>query len=304
MKVLLVGALGFVGGRLSDFLKKKNLNIINISRRKKFNFLRINWNSEKNINNLCKNVDVVINCSGLDIHGSKNKNKTFVANSKNPLKLLKASDLNGVKFFIHITTYAIYKKKNLSIINEKTKIVADDLHSSSKIEGENNLIKYPTKNTKLVIIRSCNLFGYPKYKNKNCWRLLINYIIKNCVFDKPLYIRTKKNTYKNYSSLESFCNFTYKLLRYLEKEKDLPKIINYTSNKNFSVTEIVDLIKKKIFKKDEKKKFKIYFTNKKLKKEKKIILKSLYQHKIKSINDLFFDKEISNLINYCEKFKL
>ena len=43
---------------------------------------------------------------------------------------------------------------------------------------------------------------------------------------------------------------------------------------------------------------------KKLKKEKKIILKSLYQHKIKSINDLFFDKEISNLISYCEKFKL
>lgn len=111
MKVLLVGASGFVGGRLSDYLQKKNLNIINVSRQKKFNFLRINWNSEKNINNLCKNVDVVINCSGLDIHGSKNKNKTFKANSQNPLKLLKAANLKGVKLFIHITTYAIYKKK-------------------------------------------------------------------------------------------------------------------------------------------------------------------------------------------------
>ena len=133
---------------------------------------------------------------------------------------------------------------------------------------------------------------------------MINYIIKNLVFDKPLYIRTKKNIYKNYSSLERFCKFIYKLLRYLVKEKYVLKIINYTSNKNFSVTEIDDLIKKKIFKRDEKKKFKIYFTNKKLKKEKKIILKSLYQHKIKSINDLFFFFFISNLISYCDKFKL
>lgn len=245
MKVLLVGASGFVGGRLSDYLKKKNLKIINVSRRNKFNFLKINWNSEKNINNLCKNIDIVINCSGLDIHGSKDKNKTFTANSKNPLKLLKAANLNNVKFFIHITTYAIYKKINLYKINEKTRIVGDDLHSLSKIQGENNLIKYSTKKTKLVIIRSCNLFGYPKNKNKNCWRLLINYIIKNFVANKCVYIKAKKNTYKNYSSLESFCNFIYKLLKYSIKEKDLPKIINYTSNKNFSITEIIDFIKKK-----------------------------------------------------------
>lgn len=117
-----------------------------------------------------------------------------------------------------------------------------------------------------------------------------------------MYIRTKKNIYKNYSSLESFCKFIYKLLKYSVKKK-LPKIINYTSDKNFSIKEIVDLLKKKIINIDKKKKLKIYFVNKKLKIEKKITFKSLYQPQISSINDLFFDKEIINLINYCEKFK-
>ena len=299
MKILLVGASGFVGGRLSDYLVKKNFKVTNVSRRNKVGFLKINWNSKKNINNLCKNKDIVINCSGLDIHGSKLKKETCIANSENPLKLFKAANANRVKFFLHLSTYAIYKKTNADIINEKTKLVGRDLHGSSKIKGENNLINYQKKITKLLIIRSCNLFGLPKYKNKNCWRLLINYLIKNITADRPMNILTNKNTYKTYSSMESFCNFFYRLLKLLIKNKKFPTIINYTSNKNYSITDIINLITQRIINKKKLNK-KIFFLNKKLKSEKKIKFESLYQRKIKPINDLFFDKEINNLINNCQ----
>jgi nucleoside-diphosphate-sugar epimerase len=301
MKILLVGASGFIGGRLSDYLEKKNFKVTNVSRRNRVNFLKINWNSKKNINNLCKNIDIVINCSGLDIHGSKLKKETRIANSENPLKLFKAANANRVKFFLHLSTYAIYKKTNPDIINEKTKVVGRDMHGLSKIKGAKNLINYPKKKTKLLIIRSCNLFGHPKYKNKNCWRLLINYLIKNITANKPVNILTNKNTYKTYSSIESFCNFFYRLLKLLIKNKKFPTIINYTSNKNYSITDIINLITQRLINKKKLNK-KIFFLNKKIKSEKKIKFESLYQRKIKPINDLFFDKEINNLINYCRKF--
>ena len=112
METLIVGASGFIGGRLSDYLVKKNIKVTNASRKNKINFLKINWDSKKSLNNLCKNKDIVINCSGLDFHGSKNKKKTYIANSKNPLKLFKAANLNHVKLFIHISTNAVYKKTN------------------------------------------------------------------------------------------------------------------------------------------------------------------------------------------------
>jgi nucleoside-diphosphate-sugar epimerase len=150
MKILLVGASGFIGGRLSDYLEKKNFKVTNVSRRNRVNFLKINWNSKKNINNLCKNIDIVINCSGLDIHGSKLKKETRIANSENPLKLFKAANTNHVKFFLHLSTYAIYKKTNPDIINEKTKVVGRDIHGLSKIKGEKNLINYPKKKNKIV----------------------------------------------------------------------------------------------------------------------------------------------------------
>jgi len=299
MKILLAGASGLVGGRLSDYLAKKNLKVINVSRKKKVNFLKINWNSQGNINNLCRNIDIIINCSGLDIYGSKNKKLTYKANSKNPLKLLKAANLNYVKYFFHLSTYAIYKKNNSNIIDEKTKTAGHDLHTLSKISGENNLINYSSKKTKLCIIRSCNLFGYPKYKNKNCWRLLINYLIQNSITRKSLNINAKKNYYRTYSSIESFCDFFFKLLKFLTKKKKFPTVINYTSNKVYSIKSIINIIIKKLIKKkifNEKIIFK-----KKIEEDKKIIFKSLYQSKIKKISDKFFDKEISALIDYCKK---
>jgi nucleoside-diphosphate-sugar epimerase len=303
METLIVGASGFIGGRLSDYLVKKNIKVTNASRKNKINFLKINWDSKKSLNNLCKNKDIVINCSGLDFHGSKNKKKTYIANSKNPLKLFKAANLNHVKLFIHISTNAVYKKTNSNIINEKTKIKAYNLHTYSKIHGENNLINYPKKKSQLLIIRSCNLFGYPKYKNKNCWRLLINYLTEKFVAGKPVNIKTSKNVYKTYSSMESFCFFLYKLIKYFNKNKQTITIINYTSNKNYSITEIIDLLKKKIIN-NKKLNIKIKPINKKLKKTKKIKFQSLYQKRIKPVNDSFFDKEINYLINYCQKFKL
>jgi len=299
MKILLVGASGLVGGRLSDYLAKKKLKIINVSRKKKVNFLKINWNSQISINNLCRNIDIIINCSGLDIYGSKNKKKTYEANSKNPLKLLKAANLNYVKYFFHLSTYAIYKKNNSNIVDENTKIAGHDLHTLSKISGENNLINYSRKKTKLCIIRSCNLFGYPKYENKNCWRLLINNFIKNSIINKSFNINANKNFYKTYSSIESFCYFFFKLLKFIRKKKELPTVINYTSNKVYSIKNIINIITKKLKKK------KIFYDKivfkKKIEEDKKIIFKSLYQSRIKKISDKFFDKEISALICSCKK---
>ena len=36
--------------------------------------VKINWNSNtRSLNKICKNIDVIINCAGLDIHGCNSK---------------------------------------------------------------------------------------------------------------------------------------------------------------------------------------------------------------------------------------
>ena len=99
MKVLITGASGLIGGRLSNYLSKKKIQVIKVSRRKK-KFKKINWFSKKNLESLCKNVNVVINCAGVDVHQSKNLKDTKKINAEFPKRLFQAANKNNVDLFI------------------------------------------------------------------------------------------------------------------------------------------------------------------------------------------------------------
>ena len=81
-------------------------------------------------------------------------------------------------------------------------------------------------------------------KVKNCWRLLINSVAKDLITKNKFQVKSKENSYRNYSSIESFSEFIYRLILTREKFKKLPKIINYCSEKNINITEICNVIKK------------------------------------------------------------
>jgi UDP-glucose 4-epimerase len=293
LKVAVIGASGFIGGRLAHYLKKKKIKVYQYSRKKSFGKL-IKWKSKKNLEEICRDKDVIINCSGFDVHKSfRNKKKTLKVNFKNPINLFKCAKKLKVDTFIHISTSNVYKN-NYGIINEKSKVYAKNFYIKTKLDTENKLINYNKKKIKLIIIRPCNLFGYPIYKNLNCWKLLINNIIKNIILEKKIKIKSVINNYKNYSSMRSFCEFVYFIIKkiYYEK-KNSEKIINYCGHKNLNILDIIDLFNKTKLKK-------LLLMNK-LKDTKKYYYKSLYQKTYKTVFDKYFYSEIKKTIQYCKK---
>ena len=61
MNILIAGANGLVGGRLSSFLSRKGFNITKLSRKKKKGFKKIDWRSDQQIIKACRGQDVIIN---------------------------------------------------------------------------------------------------------------------------------------------------------------------------------------------------------------------------------------------------
>ena len=304
MRILITGASGLIGGRLSEYLFKKNIKVKLASRFKKIfkkkEFKKINWNSNKNLEKLCKNIDVVINCAGYDIHKSKIKKKTFIVNSIYPNRLFKAAQNSGVKFFIFLSSAHVYKNKLEGNINERTKAKGNHIYSLSKLDGEKKLTKAKNKNTKLIILRATNLFGYPANKKTKCWQLLINSMVRDLIVHKKTTILSKKNIYRNYGSLEGFCNFVLYILKKEVFKKKFPTIINYCSQYNLNLIDVVNLIKKRFKILKDKEKIKIIYKNINLKKTKKLLYKSIYSKRFKFRNDRYFTKEIDNLIFYCK----
>ena len=295
MNILITGGKGFLAGRVYEFFKKKNLKVTLSSRIKSKNFAYINWNSDKILNKLCKDKDVIINCAGLDSHGCKLKKKAIKVNSIYPLKLLKAAKKNNVKLFIFLSTFHVYAMKSGQIF-ENAKLNRKSNYTLSKIKGETNVLKENSKTTKVLVLRICNLFGYPYFKNKNCWRLLINSAIKDLIEKKRFKIKSKENSYRNYSSVQSFNEFIFNIIMQFNNLKTFPKIMNYCSEKNISIIEICNILKRKI---GNKRKLSFKYSN--LKKVKKTIFSSKYQKHFKKLKDKYFYLELKKLINYTKK---
>ena len=225
-----------------------------------------------------------------------------MANSKIPETIYKLALKNKIDLFIHFSSSHVYK--NAKVINELSKLDNSNIHKKSKLHGERALKKISNNLTKLLIIRPCNLFGFPFDKSKNCWKLFINSMIKDIVQKSEFTIQSEKNNYRTFSSLESFCNFIFKIIIYRKKLKKKYSIINFSSKHNYN---LLDLSKKisKIIKKNYKINFIIKKKNKKLAKDKPFKYLSKFQKNFYTNKDIFFEKELKNLIKYFLKnFKI
>ena len=117
--------------------------------------------------------------------------------------------------------------------NENAEPKTSSIYGLSKLDGEKKLIRYKKKNTKLLILRPSNLFGYPINKKVKCWKLLINSLIRDLAVYNKTTILSKKNSYRNYASIEGFCSFIYLIIQnYFIKKKKLPTIINPSFNRS------------------------------------------------------------------------
>ena len=297
MKVLITGASGLIGGRLSNYLASKGFKVVKASRKKEF-FTKINWDSNSKLERLCKNIDVVVNCSGFDVHQSKDERKTNLINAEYPFRLFKAANKNNVKLFIFLSTYHVYDFK-LKYIRENNKIKGKNFYTKSKILGEKKLLSLKNKKTKIMIIRSCNLFGYPIYSNKNCWKLIVNSMVKDLVLKKKFKIKSKYNVYRYYSSITSFCIFIKNVLKSktILRFKNKSLIVNFISDKVFSLTELTNYVLK--FKKFSK--FKVLFEHAKLSEENKVNFSSKFLNKLYNKKDKFFYLEIKKLFIYVRQ---
>ena len=125
-------------------------------------------------------------------------------------------------------------------------------------------------------------------------------MIKDIVQKGEFTIKSKKNNYRTFSSIESFCNFISKVIANRKKLKKKYSVINFSSKHNYSLIDLSIKISKMI-KKNYKINFIIKQKYKKMIKVKPFKYLSKFQNQFYSKNDIFFDKEIKNLTNYCLK---
>ena len=250
MKILITGASGYLGGRLSGFFSKthhlrlasrKEVFDLSLSNQNTIEQFLIDWNDLESINNSLLNIDTVIHLAGLNAEESfKNPIKAIEINKNNTQKILSLAIKNDVENFIYLSTAHVYSNPLQGIITEDSCIKGDHPYATSHFMGENILFDMHSKgliNGK--ILRLSNAYGSPLSKSVNCWMLVINNLCKQLVIDKKMKLKTNGNQRRNFISISD----TAKAIEHLiYAEHQTNPIFNIGSKWNPKIKEVVNYL--------------------------------------------------------------
>ena len=254
MRILITGASGYLGGRISSFFSSMSkYEIILATRRavkipknfKNIKVIQINWKDEKSLFDACTNIDVIIHKAGMNAQDCKiNPEEALNVNGIYTSKLVENAILNKVKKIIYFSTAHVYNSPLKGIISEDVKPKNKHPYSTSNLAGEKSVIQaHISNNIQGVVFRLSNCIGAPKDINSNCWMLLVNDLCKQIIVDQKMKLNTDGKQLRNFITITDVCRVVNLFIELNFKSSE--NTIFNVGNETISIIEMAKIIQKR-----------------------------------------------------------
>lgn len=256
MKVLVTGGAGFIGsGLVNRLLTDYECTVIVVDNLvngdfsrliKSDNLITIN-ESVLNLNaysSYLNEVDYIFHLACIQISKSSNipylDLETNAISTLNILEHLRKNKNTNLKKFIYTSSCSVYGNSLITPVTEKVPVNISSIYAATKYLGENYTNLYHTNyNIPITIIRYSNVYGYHQTpKDKVCG--VIGKFIYNAMNKLPLTIYGDGMHTRDYTFIEDAIDAT--LLAALN-EKSLGQTYNISTNSNYSVNDLIQIIK-------------------------------------------------------------
>jgi len=312
--ILIVGGLGYLGGRVTKYFSDNGYSIKITTRKSENDFpryipantsvMQLDYGSEEQLNEAMKGIDTLIHLAGPDAHiNFENPNILIKRHVDLTRRIFQSVQRNKVKHFIYFSTIHVYGNNLVGTVTEETKTLPIYPFAIAHLEAE-KIVNYPQKEIVTTIIRCSNTFGAPYYENEKCWKLVVNDFCRSAFQNGRLIINSSGQDYRNFIALEDVVQAVHHLLE-LNNEKERHNIYNLGSSNTVRIIDMARRIQKEL--KDS-------FDNdcpiiknkpsKEMDKPKHFILST---EKIKQLGftSKLGDDEIFSLLNHCKmKYQL
>lgn len=254
-EILITGANGYIGARLSKFLAENGYAVTVVcfpyapkdeSWKKLMKRVLIGDITSKSVLDEITSfdLDTVVHLVSLD-HNQCNK-LTFeqvMSVNVNPIgNLLEKLSKIPIKKFIYFSTFQVYGNIENNIISEDNSLSPTNIYGLTHLLSENICSYYNANSeTNCISIRLSNSFGSPVFIENNCWWLVINELCKDAIKENNIRLKSDGSPLRNFIHSSDLCK-AIKIL--IDSEvKTLPNIYNIASEMTFSIRELAIQVK-------------------------------------------------------------
>ena len=252
--ILIIGASGYIGSRLSYLLAKEGHNITavcysNVPIDKEWCSL-MNRVIVRDITNgdvieelTNQYYDTAIHLVSLD-HNASNKSPEFV-NSINVMpvwNLLEAFKIKKtLKRFIYFSTIHVYGKLPNDVIDESFAPKPQNPYGLTHLMVENICNMYNTSSDiQCINVRLSNSYGSPFFKENNCWWLVVNDICRMAFTEKRIVLKSNGSALRDFIHYEDVFNAIKSIL---SKPSYKENTFNLSSGTTTSILQIAEKVK-------------------------------------------------------------
>ena len=254
-KVLVTGACGYLGARLSKHLAETGYSVIAFD---SFNPSKYSqWTSEmeevivgdiRDETTLSKlaeqQLDIVIHLISLDHHKSED-NPNFVSsiNVMPTWTLLDKFTKHGLDKFIYFSTIQVYGQIPNRNITEKHNPAPSNTYGLTHLLSENicNYFNNIT-DTSCINVRLSNSYGSPVFEENNCWWLVINDFCKTAFNQNKIKLLSDGSPQRDFIHSSDICQAVNKLM---DTEDDFKKnVFHIASGETLTILELAHVVKK------------------------------------------------------------
>ena len=257
--ILITGATGYLGARLSIYLAKKGYNITALCRAKPMQ--NTSWAKMMNkivIGDIRDSATIdrigedqfnsIVHLVSLN-HDQSKGDLNFVS-SVNVLPswtLLDKYTKIGLEKFINISSVQVYGNTRRKKINENSHPYPINEYGLTHLLSENICSFFDkTTATHCINVRVSNSYGSPIFNENNCWSLVINDLCKNIYEKKLIKLKSDGSPQKDFIHGDDVIRGIDFLLSYNKKLKN--SLYNIASGQTLTVLELALKVKEVYFK--------------------------------------------------------
>jgi UDP-glucose 4-epimerase len=249
LNILVTGAFGYLGGRVSENLSLKGHQVTlggsapgNTPPHWAPNtqVVKIPWGNDSKLRSLCKEFDVVIHMAGMNsANCALNPLEAIKFNGLETARLVQASKLSGVSNFIFFSTVHVYNSPLQGIINENTCTNSIHPYATSNLIGENSVLYESDCNHEFYgsVLRLSNVVGSPTHKDANCWSLIVNDLCRQVVEKKSIIVKSNPLVQRDFIPISRVCSIIPFVLN-----KNKTVLTNIVSSHPLTLEDIVRII--------------------------------------------------------------